>query len=215
VSGATLVDWAAWAASTTFSSTALGFGGAGGVYDKREVDRFRSAVRDTFLGISDPTVRSDDVRGKQFTTHRLREGYDERQVDAFLEAAGLRLAAMESTDRPAAPLVSTAIRARWAEWADSTAFSYSFLAKGYDTAEVDAPVNAIRDEFHGVRRPPVTWHTAHGKQFRTTRRPRPGYDVQQVDAFLDKAEPRLAAIRPTDIQAWWCPEGPRIVRPAV
>ena len=45
VSGATLVDWAAWAASTTFSSTGLRFG-----YDKREVDAFRSAVRDTFLG---------------------------------------------------------------------------------------------------------------------------------------------------------------------
>ena len=45
VSAATLVDWAAWAASTTFSSTGLGFG-----YDKREVDAFRSAVRDTFLG---------------------------------------------------------------------------------------------------------------------------------------------------------------------
>jgi hypothetical protein len=45
VSGATLVDWAAWAASTTFSSTGRRFG-----YDIREVDAFRSAVRDTFLG---------------------------------------------------------------------------------------------------------------------------------------------------------------------
>jgi hypothetical protein len=46
VSGVLLVDWAAWAASTIFSSTGLGFG-----YDKREVDAFRSAVRDTFLGV--------------------------------------------------------------------------------------------------------------------------------------------------------------------
>ena len=45
VSGATLVDWAAWAASTTFSSTGLRLG-----YDTAEVDAFRSAVRDTFLG---------------------------------------------------------------------------------------------------------------------------------------------------------------------
>ena len=79
VSGATLVDWAAWAASTTFSSTGLGFG-----YDKREVDAFRSAVRDTFLGgavfwVSTPPVRSDDLRGKQFSTHR--RGYDKKQVD--------------------------------------------------------------------------------------------------------------------------------------
>ena len=99
VSSATLVEWAAWAASTTFSSTGLGFG-----YDKQEMDAFRSAVRDTFLGgavfwVSTPPVKSDDVRGKQFSTHR--RGYDKKQVAAFLDAAGIRLAAMESTDRPA------------------------------------------------------------------------------------------------------------------
>ena len=42
VNGATLVEWAAWAASTTFSSTGLKSG-----YDKQEVEAFRSAVRDT------------------------------------------------------------------------------------------------------------------------------------------------------------------------
>jgi hypothetical protein len=44
VSGVILVDWAAWAASTTFSSTGLG-------YEMHEVDALRSAVRDTFLGV--------------------------------------------------------------------------------------------------------------------------------------------------------------------
>ena len=130
VSGATLVDWAAWAASTTFSSTGLRFG-----YDKREVDAFRSAVRDTFLGgavfwVSTPPVRSDDLRGKQFSTHR--PGYDKKQVAAFLEAAGIRLAAMESTDRPAGPLVSGALLVAWAEWADSTTFSRPSRRRGYD-----------------------------------------------------------------------------------
>ena len=120
VSAATLVEWAAWAASTTFSSTGLRFG-----YDKPEVDAFRSAVRDTFLGgavfwVSTPPVKSDEVRGKQFSTHW--PGYDKKQVEAFVEAAGMRLAAMESTDRPAGPLVSGAILVAWAEWADSTTF---------------------------------------------------------------------------------------------
>src|SRR4029450_14014624 len=74
VSDATLVEWAAWAASTTFPSTGLRLG-----YDKREGGPFRSAVRDTFLGgavfwVSTPPVRSDDVRGKQFPTQR--RGYD-------------------------------------------------------------------------------------------------------------------------------------------
>lgn len=284
VSGVTLVDWAAWAAATTFSYTVLEFG-----YDRAEVDSFRSAVRDTFLGVGEPPLRSEDVCATQFSTHRLREGYDATQVDAFLEAAairlaamestdrpaeplvsdavlvawaewadsttftaggytseevdafreeirdtflgatrspvrsddvrgmqfsstdgdghnktqvdafldaaGIRLAAMESTDRPAGPLVSGSILAGWAEWADSTKFSMSRRREGYDRAEVDALVDAIRDTFHGIRRPPLTWPAAHGKRFTTTR---PGYDVEQVDAFLDKAEPRLAAIQATD-----------------
>jgi DivIVA domain-containing protein len=188
VSGSTLVDWAAWAAATTFSYTGLGSS-----YDTAEVEAFRSAVRDAFLGVGEPPVRSDDVRGKQFSTHR--PGYDKTQVDAFVEAAGLRLAAMESTDRPSGPLVSVAILARWAAWADSTTFPIRRWTAGYDTAEVDAFLDVIRDTFHGIRPPPMTWPATHNNQFTTTR---PGYDVKQVDAFLDKAEPRLAAIRRND-----------------
>jgi DivIVA domain-containing protein len=191
VSGATLVDWAAWAASTTFSSTGLKSG-----YDKHEVDAFRSAVRDTFLGgavfwVSTPPVRSDDLRGKQFSTHR--PGYDKSQVDAFLEATRLRLAAMEASDRPLGPLVNSAILAGWAEWADSTTFSYG----GYAADEVDAFRRAIRDTFRGLREPPVTSGDVHGKQFPSTDNV-PGYDKAQVDAFLEAAGIRLAAMESTD-----------------
>jgi DivIVA domain-containing protein len=66
---------------------------------------------------------------------------------------------------------------------------------GYDKREVDAFRSVVRDTFLGVRQPPLTWPAAHGKQFPTHRR---GYDVEQVDAFVDKAEPRLAAMRATD-----------------
>jgi DivIVA domain-containing protein len=190
VSGATLVDWAAWAASTTFSSTGRRFG-----YDTREVDVFRSAVRDTFLGgavfwISTPPVRSDDLRGQQFSTHR--SGYDKNEVDAFLEAAGVRLAAMESTDRPAGPLVSGAFLAEWADWADSTTFDWR---SGYTATEVDSYLRAIRDTFLGVSQPPVRADNVRGKQFPSTDT---GYDKMQVDAFLDAAGIRLAAMESTD-----------------
>ena len=166
LSEATLVEWAGWAASTTFSATGLGFG-----YDKREVDAFRSAVRDTFLGgavfwVSTPPVRSDDVHGKQFST--LRRGYDKTQVDAFLEAAGLRLAAMESTDRAAGPLVSDALLVAWAEWADSTTFSERSCTSGYESTKVDAFRKKIRDTFLGARRSPVRADKVRGKQFPST-----------------------------------------------
>jgi DivIVA domain-containing protein len=158
VSAATLVEWAAWAASTTFSSTGRRLG-----YDKREVDAFRSAVRDTFLGVSGPPVKSDDVRGKQFSTHR--PGYDKKQVAAFLEAAGLRLAAMESTDRPAGPLVSGALLAGWAEWADSATFSKARWRLGYQPIPVDAFREEIRDTFLGATRSPVRADDVRGTQF--------------------------------------------------
>ena len=192
VSGAVLVAWAEWVDSTTFETHAK-------AYDMAEVDAFSEEIRDTFIGASEPPVRADNVRGKQFSsTDADHGGYDKKQVAAFLDAAGIRLAAMESTDRPDRPLVSGAILAGWAKWADSTRFSISRLREGYDKAEVDAVRRVVRDTFLGVRRPPLTWPAAHGKQFPTTRRLRAGYDPEEVDAFLDKAEPRLAAMRATD-----------------
>jgi DivIVA domain-containing protein len=193
VSGALLVAWAEWADSTGFSKPIWRRG-----YSSIEVDAFRKEIRDTFLGATRSPVKSDDVRGTQFSSTHDDPRYDEKQVAAFLDAASLRLAAMESTDRPAGPLVSGAVHAEWAEWADSTTFSTRRLREGYDTGEVDAFRKEIRDTFLGVRRPPLTWPAVPGKQFTTTRRLRSGYDVEEVDAFLDKAEPRLAAMRATD-----------------
>jgi len=212
VSAATLVDWAAWAAATTFSYTGLRFS-----YDTAEVEALRSAVRDAFLGVGEPPVRSDDVRGKQFSTHWLREGYDKKQVDAFLEAAGLRLAAMKSTDRPAGPfLISGATLVAWAEWADSTTFSKpSWTRHGYKPIEVDAFREEIRDTFLGATRSPVKsrrrrrlgsssseWREVsngvRGAQFSSTDDRHDGYDKRQVDAFLDAAGIRLAAMESTD-----------------
>ena len=153
--------------------------------------------------------------GKQFTTtRRLRPGYDPEQVDAFLDEAEQKLAAIQSTDRPEGPLVSGTILtdgpsgpthqdfqpprwaewAEWAEWADSTRFSTP-KRSGYDTAEVDAFRQEIRDTFLGVRQPPLTSDEANDKRFRLARRR--GYDVHQVDAFCDEAEQKLAAMRPT------------------
>jgi DivIVA domain-containing protein len=209
VSGATLVDWAAWAASTTFSSTGLGFG-----YDKQEVDVFRSAVRDTFLGVGGPAVKSDDVRGRQFSTHR--PGYDEKEVAAFFEAAGLRLAAMESTDRPTGPLVSGALLAGWAEWADSTTFSKARWRLGYFPIAVDAFREEIRDTFLGATRSPVKSDDVRGMQFSSADfPPSNGYDKKQVAAFLDAAGIRLAAMERREIPGVICmstdrPDGPLI-----
>ena len=78
---------AEWVEARRFSATRLRPG-----YDMEEVDAFRAAIRDTFLGIREPPLTSDEIRDKRFTTTRLRPGYDEEEVDAFLDEAELRLA---------------------------------------------------------------------------------------------------------------------------
>ena len=189
VSGAILAGWAEWVESAGFSRV------TGPACKAKEVDAFQGAIRDTFLGVRKPPMRSDEVRGKHFSSTDADHGvYDKWQVAAFLEAAAIRLAAMESTDTQEEPLVSGALLAEWAEWADSTRFETSRLWEGYATAEVDAFRKELRDTFLGVKPPPLTWDEAHDKQFTPTRL-RPGYKVEQVDAFVDKAEQRLAAMR--------------------
>ncbi len=77
-----------WAASREFSTTRLRPG-----YNIEEVDAFLEAIRQTFLGIREPSLPVDEIRKKKFSTTRLR-GYDEEEVDAFLNAVDLRLAAL-------------------------------------------------------------------------------------------------------------------------
>ena len=77
---------AGWAEARKFSTTRLRPG-----YDMEEVDAFAIAIRDTFLGIREPSLTPDEIRNKQFSITRLRPGYDEEEVDAFLDEAELRL----------------------------------------------------------------------------------------------------------------------------
>jgi DivIVA domain-containing protein len=78
-----------WAVSREFSTTRLRPG-----YVIEEVDAFLEAVRQTFLGIREPSLTTDEIRKKRFSTTRLRPGYDEEEVDAFLNEVELRLAAL-------------------------------------------------------------------------------------------------------------------------
>lgn len=80
-------------------------------YDTAEVDAFQEELRDTFLGVRQPPVMSNDLRGNQFSTHR--PGYYKTQVDTFLEKAAWRLAAMESTDTDWVPPRGRRHRPRW------------------------------------------------------------------------------------------------------
>jgi DivIVA domain-containing protein len=73
-----------------------------------------------------------------------------------------------------------------AQWATTQTFPITLLRPGYQPAEVDDFVEAVRDTFLGVRQPPLTASEVRDKIFPTTR-PRPGYDQEEVDAFLGEA----------------------------
>lgn len=78
-----------------------------------------------------------------------------------------------------------------AAWVDRKVFSTARLRPGYDEAEVDVVLDAIRDAFLGVRAEPLTPGEIRSFQFSRTRL-RPGYDEAEVDTFLHEVETRLA-----------------------
>jgi DivIVA domain-containing protein len=80
---------ARWVEARRFSTTRRRPG-----YDQKEVDAFLDEIRDSFLGVRQPSLTSEEIRGKRFSTTRLRPGYDEPEVDAFLDEAELRLPAL-------------------------------------------------------------------------------------------------------------------------
>lgn len=88
---------AEWAEATKFSTVRLLRG-----YDVDQVDAFLEAIRDTFLGIREPSLTPDEIRDKKFSTTRLWPGYVEEEVDAFLDAAELTLAAQAGAGADAA-----------------------------------------------------------------------------------------------------------------
>jgi DivIVA domain-containing protein len=82
--------WAEWADSTRFSTPKRSG------YATAEVDAFRQEIRDTFLGLKQPPLTSDEAHAKRFRMAR-RRGYDVVQVDAFCDEAVQKLAAMRPT----------------------------------------------------------------------------------------------------------------------
>ncbi len=76
-------------------------------------------------------LRGDDVLNTTFTQTQFRRGYDEREVDDFLDRAVVALRHHES-GRPVAdaPLASSEVAAG--------RFSQTKWRRGYDQTEVDA-----------------------------------------------------------------------------
>ena len=79
---------AGWVEARRFSTTRWRPG-----YDQGEVDAFLTEIRDSFLGVRQPSLTWYEIRGMCFSTTHRRPGYDLKEVDAFLDEAESRLSA--------------------------------------------------------------------------------------------------------------------------
>jgi DivIVA domain-containing protein len=77
-----------------------------------------------------------DIHTVQFKTVRLTPGYDEDEVDSFLDRAALALA-----DPPEGPQRMRAVDIR------NTRFTTTRLREGYDMDEVDSLLDRVELEF--------------------------------------------------------------------
>ncbi|MFE6385388.1 DivIVA domain-containing protein [Nocardiopsis dassonvillei] len=151
-------------------------------YNEEDVDALLDRIEATLVALeggpsTGPLITADEVRNSRFRTTRLSPGYREDEVDDFLDVVvadlagrGLGRAQDQSLPRPGAAGASARPRHQ---------------RPGPD-AGPEAP---WRQE--GPPRPPrrsgMTPRDVREKQFATTRLTT-GYNEQEVDDFLDRAE---------------------------
>ncbi len=80
-------------------------------YDMQEVDLFLDSVIETLRGLeqgrdarpAEPHVTARDVAAVQFSTTKIREGYDQEEVDQFVQQVASTLASHAASPSAAAP----------------------------------------------------------------------------------------------------------------
>ena len=183
---------AEWVETLRFSVTRLRPG-----YDQEEVDAFLNAVRESFLGVREPSLTPDEIRAMQFSTTHLRPGYDEEEVDAFLDEAESRLAAQLSARRKAPAACGAARPTTGDEIRDTT---FLIVGGGHHLAQA-RDGQAMTEDDTGWGNPPdpdadgaVLAEWVETSRFSGTRL-RPGYDQEEVDAFLNAIHDSFLGVR--------------------
>ena len=142
-------------------------------YECADVDEFVDRIIATVSRLATRPVTVAELRGVEFRTPLFSAGYPVNEVDEFLAEAEQWMpdrASAASRQRREAPTFST-VRMR-----------------GYDPREVDEFVGRVMATVNGqqVERP-VTPRDVRRVQFNPVRL-HEGYDIAEVDQFLDEAE---------------------------
>ncbi|WP_046470447.1 DivIVA domain-containing protein [Allosalinactinospora lopnorensis] len=86
----------------------------------------------------EPTMRPEDVRNRKFATTRLTTGYNEQEVDEFLDSAEATLKALLNGHPEVAPLTSVQV--------ERVRFATTRARPGYDPTQVDAFLDELCEE---------------------------------------------------------------------
>ncbi|MBB6173949.1 DivIVA domain-containing protein [Nocardiopsis mwathae] len=92
-----------------------------------------------------PRMTPQDVRRKQFSTTRLTTGYNEQEVDDFLDSAEVTLEALINGRPERALLTPTQV--------ERVKFGTTRARPGYDPAQVDAFLDLLAEELRRYERP--------------------------------------------------------------
>ena len=82
---------------------------------------------------------ADELRRARFRTTRMRPGYDEREVDDFLDVLVSRL----RSEEPAPALVAAV---------DGTRFATTSFRRGYDMVDVDDTLRHVAESLGSITR---------------------------------------------------------------
>ncbi|MFJ9555616.1 DivIVA domain-containing protein [Nocardiopsis sp. NPDC101807] len=160
-------------------------------YNEEDVDALLDRIEATLVALeggprTGPLITADEVRNSRFRTTRLSPGYREDEVDDFLDVVVADLAGRglgRFGDLVPPPLPPRPGSAR------------TGAGGGQDPAEGrrHAPAGRTGPE-HPRRRSGMTPEDVREQQFATTRLTT-GYNEQEVDDFLDRAEITLDALQ--------------------
>lgn len=96
-------------------------------------------------------MHSEDVAHERFRTTRLQPGYDQREVDTFLDSAAEALQALERRDADATGLAATNVTFGSAAVA-SVRFTSTRYREGYHPADVDEFLDRLAAAFERLER---------------------------------------------------------------
>ncbi len=90
-------------------------------------------------------MRSDDVLNEQFRATKYNVGYDQQEVDTFIDRAVDTLRKYEQGNIPTEPLLT-------AQKVDSARFTPTKFREGYDQEDVDTFLDRLSDVFQAHER---------------------------------------------------------------